>query len=133
MTIRRQAATLSRCFALLALIAPRLLLAETTGSVRPLLRGLTPVEQARLAEQFAPVLVFHPSEQYFPTNPLFQLKDGQSWKSLGTPDSRNEIYQNLSLPEKAKLATVYYRAYPAWNSNEPVIILEYSLYYVHND
>ena len=133
MTIRRQAVTLCRCLVLLAFIAPRLLLGETAGSVRPVLRGLTPAEQARLAEQFAPVLVFHPSEQYFPTSPLFQLKDGQSWKLLATPDSRNEIYQSLSLPDKAKLATVYYRAYPAWSSNEPVIILEYWLYYVHND
>lgn len=132
-TIFRHAAAICRCLLLLAFIGPRLAQAETTSAVRPVLRGLTPGEQARLAEQFAPVLVFHSSEQYFPTNPLFQLRDNQSWKSLGTPDSRNERYQNLPLPDKAKLATVFYRAYPAWSSNEPVIILEYWLYYVHND
>jgi len=128
---------MARWLLLFLLTGSGLLHAETSNSdVRPALRGLTSAEQARLAERFAPVLVFHSAEQYFPTSPLFQLKpdSNQSWKALlGTPDSRNEIYRSLTLPEKSKLATVFYRAYPAWNSSEPVIILEYWLYYAQND
>ena len=111
--------------------------AETMPSgIRLLLKELTPEEQTRLAEQFAPVLVFHPEEQYFPANPLFSLRSAtrRSWKSLlGTPESRNEAYSNLPLEEKARLGTVFYRAYPAWTDGEPAVVLEYWLYYVHND
>ena len=33
---------------------------------------LTPAEQLSIARQFAPVLVFHPEEEYFPVSSLFE-------------------------------------------------------------
>lgn len=110
--------------------------AEAPPATHPVLTKLTPVEQAQLAQLFAPVLVFHPEEQYFPTNPLFPLstKPRESrLSSLGTPESRIQAYRNLPLVEKERLATVFYRAYPAWVSDEQVVVLEYWFYYVQND
>ena len=111
--------------------------AETLPSgAHPTLPKLTLVEQARLAAQFAPVLVFHPDEQYFPTSPLFPLNTETSkspLSTLGTPESRIEAYRKLPLAEKGKFATVFYRAYPARVSDEPVVVLEYWFYYVQND
>lgn len=105
---------------------------------------LTPEEQSRLAERFAPWLVFHYLESYFPCNPLFpfelegvapshELKDGRSAVSiLGTPESRTESYRALTLEEKARLAVIYYRAYPVTKQSEELIVVEYWLYYVQN-
>ena len=101
---------------------------------------LTPEQQVRLAEQFAPVLVFHPEERYFPTSPLFPIESelkgidaALPQTQLGTPETRTAFYETLPLEEKAKIATVYYRAYPAHNSGGDLIVLEYWFYYVRND
>ena len=106
--------------------------------------GLTPEEQSLLAARFAPRLAFHPLEKYFPCNPLFPLElegiepghplaDGRSPISLlGKPESRVEDYQAFTLEEKARLAVVYYRAYPVMKQSEEWIVVEYWLYYVHS-
>lgn len=101
---------------------------------------ISPEEQSQLAEQFAPVLVFHADEGYFPTNPLFPLESpvkgsdpGLSVERLGTPETRTAVYQALTLEEKAKIATVYYRAYPAQKADKRVIVVEYWFYYVRNE
>lgn len=39
--------------------------------------ALTEAEERGLAQRFAPVLVFHPEEKFFPTSPLFQLADDE--------------------------------------------------------
>jgi hypothetical protein len=103
---------------------------------RQVMPKLTSAEQDRLAVQFAPVLVFHPDEEYFPTSPLYPLNTERTaapLSSLGTPESRIEAYRSLPLAEKEKLATVFYRAYPAVVSGESVVVLEYWFYYVQND
>ena len=92
-------------------------------------------EAARLARQFAPVLVFHPDEQYFPCSPLFALDPGASGSvasQLGSPESRTSRYQTLTTAEKAKLATVYYRAYRLTRTSFEAIVLEYWFYYVQD-
>lgn len=101
---------------------------------------ISPEKQAQLAEQFAPVLVFHHDERYFPTNPLFPIESevngiegGLLHTRLGTPDTRAAFYDGLTLEEKVKIATVYYRAYPARKSDRSVVVLEYWFYYVWND
>jgi len=58
---------------------------------------------------------------------------GLPFSILGTPDSRTAFYRELSIEEKAKIATVYYRAYPARSSGQPVVVLEYWFYYVRNE
>jgi hypothetical protein len=125
----------SWAFALL-LFGSLALHAEAPAGGPATLPKLTRAEQASLAEQFAPVLVFHPEEQYFPTSPLFPLSTETTesrLSSLGTPQSRIQDYRSLPLTEKGKLATVFYRAYPASVSDEPVVVLEYWFYYVQND
>ena len=136
MTRNRHRAAIRHAWAILLILAGPFTLHAEAPSVHPVLPRLTPVEQAQLARQFAPVLVFHPEEQYFPTNPLFPLNTESResrLSSLGTPDSRIQAYRSLRLTEKGKLATVFYRAYPAWVSDEPVVVLEYWFYYVQND
>jgi len=101
---------------------------------------LTAEETARIAEQFAPVLVFHVEEKYFPVNPLFSIESevtgsglGSLTPELGTAESRRDAYRALTLEQKAKLTTIYYRAYPARRSGGPVIVLEYWFYYVWDE
>jgi hypothetical protein len=92
-------------------------------------------EQTRLARRFAPVLVFHPDEKYFPSSPLFALTANTSESAaslLGTPESRTARYEALTLDEKAKLATVYYRAYRLNRTPYEAIVLEYWFYYVQD-
>jgi hypothetical protein len=135
--IRHRAPTLCILAFLWILSGSIALLAETLPStVGPTLPKLTAQEQARLAAQFAPVLVFHPEEKYFPTSPLYPLSSHSTQSRLsllGTPESRIGAYRALTLAEKEKLATVFYRAYPARVSGEPVVVLEYWFYYVQND
>ncbi len=102
-------------------------------------------ERARLATEFAPALVFHQAEEYFPLSPLFSIEMSTpdtglpvsyarpQISLLGTPESRIRSYRALTLRQKAELATVYYRAYPSRMSGEPVVVLEYWLYYVRNE
>jgi len=127
-----------RTLAFLWILAGSLTLhAETLPTGAPqTLPKLTAAEQSRLAAQFAPVLIFHPDEQYFPTSPLYPLnteKLASPLSTLGTPESRIAAYRSLPLAEKEKLATVFYRAYPAVVSGESVVVLEYWFYYVQND
>jgi hypothetical protein len=100
--------------------------------------------QRELAAQFAPTLVFHRDEQYFPTSPLFPIdrgpgstgtRDGgiDAFRRLGTTDDRRRHYERLSPAGKANLARVYFRAYHAAVREGPVIVVEYWLYYVQND
>lgn len=112
--------------------------APNTGS-QP---ALPAPEQLRLAERFAPVLVFHPLEEYFPASPLFAIDLDEAIGSapagddplaqLGTARTRRDRYRKLTLEEKARLATVYYRAFPARRGSRDVIVVEYWLYYVQN-
>ncbi len=106
---------------------------------------LTPEQQVLLAERYAPELVYHDLEEYFPCNPLFPLEmksaksEGQSTdrdsaiSHLGTAEFRRATYRSLSMEEKAKLATVYYRVYSAKRQSEDLIVIEYWLYYVRSD
>src|SRR4029079_10093762 len=68
-------------------------------------------EQARLAQQFAPVLVFHNAEKFFPVSPLFPIianpptSDKETMLlRLGTTKSRTAAYLEMNLDEKANLA-----------------------------
>ncbi len=102
--------------------------------------NLSADEQARLAQQFAPVLVFHSAEKFFPASPLFsfdttvRISDKETTlRRLGTTESRTAAYLELNLAERAKLATVHYRAYPARRDGRGVVVLEYWFYYVRDE
>jgi hypothetical protein len=97
-------------------------------------------EQARLAQQFAPVLVFHGAEKFFPVSPLFPIDTKATifdkeatLRKLGTTESRTASYLEMNLAERAKLATVHYRAYPAKRNGRSVVVLEYWFYYVRDE
>jgi hypothetical protein len=101
---------------------------------------LSAEEQARLAQQFAPVLVFHKAEKFFPVSPLFSfdtkvpISDKEATlRRLGTTESRTAAYLEMNLSERAKLATVHYRAYPAKRNGGNVVVLEYWFYYVRDE
>jgi hypothetical protein len=96
--------------------------------------------KARLAQQFAPVLVFNSAEKFFPVSPFFSfdtkapITDKESTlRRLGTTESRTATYLEMSLADKAKLATVHYRAYPAKRNGKNVVVLEYWFYYVRDE
>ena len=101
----------------------------------------TETPDSSLAERFAPLLVFHPEEQFFPSSPLFSLAGNPAKRSvsnvdsaellrrLGAPEQRREQYLALNLQEKADLAKVYYRV----NRLPTSTVIEYWFYYVWND
>jgi hypothetical protein len=95
---------------------------------------LTLDEQSRFAEQFAPILIFRSDELYFPCSPLFEFESpgGEPQSLLGSPELRTASYLKRTLEEKAKLATVYYRAFRLKQSQGDAIIVEYWFYYVQD-
>ena len=111
-----------------------------TGVPSVFAEDLSAGEQARLAQQFAPVLVFHTAEKFFPVSPLFPIaaeapaSDKETTLlRLGTTESRTAAYLEMNLAERAKLATVHYRAYPAKRDGRNVVVLEYWFYYVRDE
>lgn len=105
--------------------------------------SLCPQHQALLAEEFAPILVFHPREEYFPSSPLFPLDNAAVGPSardksadlrrLGTTKTRTQLYRAKSLAEKERLSKLHYRAFSLRQDGAELVALEYWMYYVQND
>jgi hypothetical protein len=116
---------------------------KRTAQIQSLLE-LTPEEQSLLAERYAPELVYHAEERYFPCNPLFPLElkaAGREFQPidrdaavslLGTTESRRASYLSLTMEEKADLATVYYFVYASKRQSRDIVVIEYWLYYAQN-
>lgn len=122
------------CFMFFWALQPNRLAVAASGSTE-----LTERQTASLAEVFSPVLVFHPDEQFFPSSPLFSIKGNVSDQDpekiveiLGTPDERRKEYISLTLPEKARLSTAYYRVRDLPRKSGEAIVIEYWFYYVWN-
>jgi len=129
---KRTTGVLTRAFSLAVLLFS---LFQSESAAAPAANTLNSLEQMFLADRFAPILVFHPAEKYFPCSPLFTLNDslaGPLDRQLGSPESRTLRYQSMTLEEKAAIATVYYRAYPAKRSYGDAIVVEYWFYYVQD-
>ena len=120
---------------------------ETAAPATSPRRSALPVEaQGQLARRFAPVLIFHPEEKYLPCSPLFPLEvsaptrraaprdasASMTLELLGDVRSRQAFYDSLDPAEKFGLATVYYQAYPLDQDDGERVVVEYWLYYVHN-
>jgi len=86
---------------------------------------LTPAEQLSIARQFAPVLVFHPEEQYFPVSSLYESDSAVS--------DRVDHYRTLSRDGKLSLAAIGYRVFPRTERGESEIVVEYWCHYVYNE
>ena len=96
-------------------------------------------DAAIIASAFAPTLVFHPNERYFPVPPLFPIEDlGQlrrteaAIEQLATPEIRRDIYDGLSRREQLARASLTYRVYPTTVDGRPMIVVEYWCNYVFN-
>lgn len=126
------------CFMVLLALQSNVVVAVTDPT------ELSEIQAAFLAEKFTPLLIFHPDEQFFPSSPLFSLPESSSRLSgqspdpenvlelLGTPEARREQYLSLTLPDKARLATVYYRVVRSPKQSDRSIVIEYWFYYVWN-
>ena len=100
----------------------------------------------QLARRFAPVLVFHPAETFFPSNPHPVAQGVQSRgrddapsesDGDGTPGTspvaeRIRAYLDLSREEKLARATVFYRVSTMEAEHGPRLVIEYFLYYLRN-
>jgi hypothetical protein len=117
--------------------ATRRLAALALAGALPAVVPLAPVQQAQFARRFAPLLVFHPAEQFFPCSPLADLDDGGRGRDvagqshLESIESRIRAYTALSQSAKLALATVFYNVQAA-DISERTVYVEYWLYYVDN-
>ena len=88
-------------------------------------RELSPAQQLAIARAFAPTLVFHPDEQYFPISAIGSTPT-EGWAA------RIDQYRALSRPDKLNRAALAYRVFPRPDDRQSEIIVEYWCYYVFN-
>lgn len=91
--------------------------------------------QRALAERFAPRLVFHPEERFFPCSPIERSPE----ESLGARDDSTRsrtgsAFPGFSLAEKNRETVVYYHVYPHGSSGGRLeVVVEYWFYYLKNE
>jgi hypothetical protein len=97
-------------------------------------------EAGVLARAFAPMLVFHAAERYFPVSPLFPMDtrsepwdDDQAIAELGTPDERVRVYDELTRDDKIAHASLAYRVFATTAHGRPRVAVEFWCHYVFND
>lgn len=104
---------------------------------------LSASERAAIGRAFAPVLVFHPLEEYFPTSPMFPFDSGDlpAFHDEGMPDARMRLgnqpervarYRALTDPEKLEHAALQYRVFSRVSRGRVEVVVEYWCYYVFN-
>src|SRR5262245_18085575 len=86
---------------------------------------LTAAQQLAIARVFAPTLVYHPQELYFPTSSM-------GVAALEPWPARVEQYRALTTQEKLDRATLAYRVFPRLEDGQIEILVEYWCYYVYN-
>src|SRR5215471_5264953 len=98
---------------------------------------IDPADARMLARAFAPTLVFHAGERYFPVSPLFPLDprtepvgDYPAAADLGTPEERVQRYDELPRREQLAEASIAWRAFPIGPSQ---VVVEYWCHYVFNN
>lgn len=119
---------------------------EAADSFVPL--SLAADQQAAIARAFAPILVFHPLEHYFPVSSMRPLGvagvagvaqdvngDDQAALHVGleTWPSRVAGYRKLSHAEKLHNAALGYRVFSRVDRGQVEIVVEYWCYYVYNE
>ncbi len=111
---------------------------------------LSYAQQRALADHFAPRLVFHPNETFFPCSPLFTTERRSGLFTLttesfpgnanrphmrgamGSVEMRTRRYESMSLLERLKLAKIYFQAYRLSSNGKARIVVEYWLYFLQN-
>lgn len=129
-----------------------LLLIGTLGAFMPATLGaddssaslpLIAAERIAIARAFAPVLIFHPDEQYFPissTFPMMLEADGDEGpkvasgarEQLGSAEERGARYAALPHQTKMALAAVGYRVFTRLRHGATEVVVEYWCHYVYN-
>lgn len=105
--------------------------------------ALSAAERASIGRAFAPVLVFHPLEEYLPTSPMFPFDsdDLPAFHGEGAPGVRTLLgsqvqraaqYRTLSTDEKIGHAAVQYRVFSRLARGRVEVVAEYWCYYVFN-
>ena len=89
---------------------------------------LSPAQQLALARIYAPTLVFHPQEQYFPTNPRPSSVD----EVVAAWSSRVDQYRALTPGDKLGRAALAYRVFTRVDGDHVEVVVEYWCYYVYN-
>ena len=88
-------------------------------------------QQEAIARAFAPTLVFHPHEFYFPINSMHSI--GATEPEVETWPSRVAGYRGLSRADKLGRAALGYRVFPRFARDRTEIVVEYWCYYVYNE
>src|SRR3954447_3101417 len=121
-----------------------LILWSATGAVTPMpLHAADPpiplvlssTERAAIARTFAPILVLHPLEDYFPTSsmdrpgsddlsPDSHRTGGQGPRPEGWP-ARVAQYHALSWADKVERAALGYRVFSRVQRGRPEVVVEY--------
>jgi hypothetical protein len=90
---------------------------------------LSQVQQLALARVYAPTLVFHPQEHYFPTASM-PPPDGDG--ALAAWSSRVDQYRALTTADKLRRAALAYRVFTRIDDGHREVVVEYWCYYVYN-
>ena len=96
---------------------------------------LSAAERAAIGRAFAPMLVFHPLEDYLPTSPMFPFDsdDLPAFHGEGAPGVRNLLgsqagraahYRTLSAEEKIAHAAVEYRVFSRMSRERVEVVVE---------
>ena len=120
------AAWLVSCAAVF-LAVPGLQAAEATPPVL-----LSAAEQEAIARAFAPDLLFHPLEEFFPMSSMLPLGGAGSPRGADSWRARLAEYRGLSRAEKLHRASLGYRVFSRAPRGEPEVVIEYWCYYVYN-
>jgi hypothetical protein len=103
--------------------------------------------QLRLATYFAPVFLFHPDEQFYPTDIFTPFRDltqptAEDAAALAI-NRRVRAYLSMSLAQRLDFATVYYRVWrlpsagargrAAGGEEQRRVAIQYFFYYLFND
>jgi hypothetical protein len=86
-------------------------------------------QQLTLARTFAPTLVFHPDEDFFPTSSMGRVA---AEAALDDWPSRVKQYRSLSTTDKLQRAALAYRVFSRVNDRHLEVVVEYWCYYVYN-
>jgi hypothetical protein len=107
-------------------------------------RRFSAAEQNAIARAFAPRLVFHAEERYFPISSMFLLPlagvgeadstlTSRTPDQLGSAEERAAKYVQLSQQEKLARAAVGYRVFSRFKRGQTEVIVEYWCHYVYNE
>ena len=133
---------------LLVFVAVAMSCGDANAAALPSPLTLTANQAASVARAFAPILVFHPLERYFPISPMMRLGHNVVPSGAGdggdeartTPDgletwpTRVAGYGALSQADKLSRAALGYRVFSRLDHRDRLeIVVEYWCYYVYNE